>query len=377
MPFTSKLRAFLIKPVNRIESIVVIVLVVPLLTAAVTSAATTISTSIETGGNLSLPFGTNENGKIKIGGNDFIYGTTNGTGGYNMAVGFNSGTTTMTGINNVIIGHASFGMNTTGYANNAVGTALLQHNTTGYNNNVMGDTSLLNNTEGHANTAIGDETMPANTTGYQNTALGADSLFDNVGGHNNVSVGYNSGGGITTGIGNTFIGVNANTGTIDGLTNATAIGYNAQAKQSNSLILGNGANVGIGTSTPSEKLVVDGNLTVTGLTNGVKIFRGLLNQAGTNAPTVSVLENTFGGTITFDYVSPGIYKATLAGAFPDFEKFGGIAAAKGGSDPAIVLVVWNDEEPGDGFFVTVTGTEDGIQRDGVLDHNYFEIRVYP
>jgi hypothetical protein len=42
------------------------------------------------------------------------------------------------------------------------------------------------------------------------------------------------------------------------LTNATAIGAGAIVSQSNSLVLGNNANVGIGTSAPNSKLYVTG-----------------------------------------------------------------------------------------------------------------------
>lgn len=54
------------------------------------------------------------------------------------------------------------------------------------------------------------------------------------------------------------------------LTNATAIGANAIVSASNSLVLGNNANVGIGISSPSEKLHVIGNLRFDGalMSNG-------------------------------------------------------------------------------------------------------------
>ena len=48
-----------------------------------------------------------------------------------------------------------------------------------------------------------------------------------------------------------------------GITNATAIGANAVVTQSNSLVLGSGVNVGIGTTAPAAKLHVDGSVRVT------------------------------------------------------------------------------------------------------------------
>jgi hypothetical protein len=72
---------------------------------------------------------------------------------------------------------------------------------------------------------------------------------------NNTFFGYSAGQGNTTGGNNTILGFQADLGA-NNLTNATAIGANALVSQSNSLILGNNANVGIGTSTPNSKLTV-------------------------------------------------------------------------------------------------------------------------
>ncbi len=52
------------------------------------------------------------------------------------------------------------------------------------------------------------------------------------------------------------------------------------------------------------------------LSGGVKSYRALLTQTGTSAPTVTVLENTLGGTVVWTRVGPGDYWATLTGAFP-------------------------------------------------------------
>jgi hypothetical protein len=79
-----------------------------------------------------------------------------------------------------------------------------------------------------------------------------------------------------TGSNNTFLGYSANQGTNDTLTNATAIGANAQVTANNALVLGsisgtNGAtastNVGIGTTAPAYTLDVRGTGNFTGLVN--------------------------------------------------------------------------------------------------------------
>jgi hypothetical protein len=68
-------------------------------------------------------------------------------------------------------------------------------------------------------------------------------------------VGTDALGSNTTGSNNTAIGSGANV-SAGNLTNATAIGANAIVSQSNSLVLGNNANVGIGTTSPAAKLEV-------------------------------------------------------------------------------------------------------------------------
>lgn len=57
------------------------------------------------------------------------------------------------------------------------------------------------------------------------------------------------------------------------------------------------------------------NLSATGTTNGVKVYRALLTQTGTDAPVATVLENTLGGTVVWSYSDVGLYVGTLNGAF--------------------------------------------------------------
>lgn len=90
----------------------------------------------------------------------------------------------------------------------------------------------------------------------------------------------------TDGVNNTAIGNGADFST-GNLTNATAIGSAAVVSQSNSLVLGNGANVGIGTSTPSERLHVVGN----GLFTGNVTVNGTLNAA-LPAGSTNYIQNT-------------------------------------------------------------------------------------
>lgn len=45
------------------------------------------------------------------------------------------------------------------------------------------------------------------------------------------------------------------------------------------------------------------------------MYRALLTQSGTGAPTATVLANTLGGTVVWSYVDVGTYLGTLTGAF--------------------------------------------------------------
>jgi len=48
---------------------------------------------------------------------------------------------------------------------------------------------------------------------------------------------------------------------------------------------------------------------------GYKIYKALITQSGTDAPTAIVLENTLSGDLTWSYNTVGVYVATLAGEF--------------------------------------------------------------
>lgn len=50
---------------------------------------------------------------------------------------------------------------------------------------------------------------------------------------------------------------------------------------------------------------------------GVKVYRALVSQTGTDAPTAIVLENSLGGDIVFSRANVGLYDGTLNGAFPE------------------------------------------------------------
>jgi hypothetical protein len=118
-------------------------------------------------------------------------------------------------------------------------------------------------TESRNNVFVGFQAGSATETGIRNVAVGSGALSQNIDGSSNTALGSNAMSTLTTGDYNTAIGYGAEVG--DGLTNATAIGAFAFAGQSNTVVIGsiqgvNGAtataNVGIGTTTPMNRLHV-------------------------------------------------------------------------------------------------------------------------
>ncbi|MHB8304204.1 MAG: beta strand repeat-containing protein, partial [Acidobacteriaceae bacterium] len=210
-----------------------------------------------------------------------------------------AGNLTMTGSYNTATGYQSLLAGTTGGYNVASGYQSLYSNTTGGYNVANGTYALLSNTSGTQNTASGGQSLYFNTTGSYNVATGFRALDLNTSGNYNTATGYYAGLKNTTGSNNTFLGYNA--GNADGvvttpgtLTNATALGYNAQVTASNSLVLGGtgayGVNVGIGTTSPYATLSVVGTSAlgtiVSGTWNGTPLTSPYINF-GTGANQVS------------------------------------------------------------------------------------------
>ena len=137
---------------------------------------------------------------------------------------------------------------------------------TGYNGintekcTFIGNYAGQNNNNGAGNLFVGYQAGSANVAGSYNVFMGYNAGLVSTAGYNTF-VGYQAGNVNSTGANNTYLGYNAN-GTA-ALTNATAIGYNASVTASNSLILGNGVNVGIGTTAPGGMFQVNSTAPVT------------------------------------------------------------------------------------------------------------------
>ncbi|SDX51707.1 hypothetical protein SAMN05444411_106121 [Lutibacter oricola] len=117
--------------------------------------------------------------------------------------------------------------------------------------NNQNSTVVGSGAQGNANnTTVYGYRAVINTSAQNSTAIGANASVS-ANGQNSNAIGYNA-------------KVNAS----GYVTNATAIGTNAEATKSNTLILGNNANIGIGTSDPTEKLQVNGSVKIVDGTEG-------------------------------------------------------------------------------------------------------------
>ena len=109
----------------------------------------------------------------------------------------------------------------------------------------------------------------------------------------------------TTGSNNTAIGFNASVGS-NNLTNATAIGANTTVNVSNAVVIGNNANVGIGVSSPTEKLDVDGKIRMRSGSNDGYIALSDSNGVMTWTNPASVLTGGDMNTSDYDTNNDGI-----------------------------------------------------------------------
>ncbi|MCD6566254.1 MAG: hypothetical protein J7K53_09965 [Bacteroidales bacterium] len=215
-------------------------------------------------------------------------GYDNITGYKNVFIGYKSGANNTSGEKNIFIGNASGEFNTTGGYNSFIGYNAGIVNSTGIGNTFLGSNCGFYNSTGAFNTCLGSHTgeyldaCSANTfigtysghgggfpgsypstkiTGNYNTFLGYRSGFDNLSGSNNTYLGYQSGHGNASGSGNVFIGSEAgyneagsNKLYIDNTNTTTPLIYGDFASD----VLRFNANVGIGSTSTSAKLYVNG-----------------------------------------------------------------------------------------------------------------------
>ena len=195
----------------------------------------------------------------------------NTTGNSNVGVGYSTLQNNTIGTGNTGIGYLALSANITANSTTAVGYQALM-TSTGAFNTAVGASALGLTTTGTENTAMGTAASQNNTTGSYNTTYGRGALTGNTTGNYNLALGYFAGNiAGTVGNNNNFIGAYADATTIN-LTNATAIGYNAKVGASNSMVLGgtgvDAVKVGINTTTPTERLEIQGSVKIVDGTQG-------------------------------------------------------------------------------------------------------------
>jgi hypothetical protein len=206
------------------------------------------ASKLDVNGSINLSVGN----RITIGGVNLL----NATGTRNIAIGDGSGAANTTGTDNTFIGYQAGKQNSSGVNNTFIGRQAGAANYEGSNLVIIGNRAGFANTTGSDNNLLGFQAGLTNTVGSGNNFFGKWAGRLNVSGGNNSFFGTQAGQSNTIGSSNTYVGYKAD-GSAD-LTNATALGANAMATQSNSVILGNNANVGIGTMAPSYKLDIVG-----------------------------------------------------------------------------------------------------------------------
>jgi hypothetical protein len=193
-----------------------------------------------------------------------------------------SGNMTLTGMNNIAVGDGMASI-TTATDNVSIGATSLGSVTSGGRNFALGNYALYFNSTGSDNVGLGFNGLK-NTTASGNTAIGSNVGFSNTTGANNTFIGFNAG--YTDGVVTTSAG----------LSNATAIGYNAQATSSNSFVLGgtgsSAVNVGMNDTAPATRLSVVGNAQIGYASGQAAPTNGLIVNGnvgvGTASPTAAL-----------------------------------------------------------------------------------------
>jgi hypothetical protein len=102
---------------------------------------------------------------------------------------------------------------------------------------------------------------------------------------------------------------------------------------------------------------------------GYKVYKALITQTGTSAPTLIVLQNTI-GTITPSYTSAGNYVLSSSGLFTLNKTFQLI----GTPSDVTAQLYFNQSDADD---LSLYTTSSGVAADGMVSNTSILIEVYP
>lgn len=126
---------------------------------------------------------------------------------------------------------------------------------------------------------------------------------------------------------------------------------------------------------------ITGNLATSTNYMGIKVWRGLVSQSGTAAPTATVLENSLPGTITWARTSAGLYTATLTGAFTANKTFATITSSRSitATDTGHYAIYRSDANTltVKSVFQNPSSTSGNALADAMLGDTPVQILVYP
>lgn len=124
-------------------------------------------------------------------------------------------------------------------------------------------------------------------------------------------------------------------------------------------------------STGRLKIFVSNGTVWIDMGRGYAVYTAIVTQAGTDAPTATVLDNSLGGAVTLGRSSAGVYTFTRTGVFMSNKTFIEVTVDSGATG-VITRVARTSAN-----VVTITvATEAGVAADLVGNLN-LEIRVYP
>ena len=249
-------------------------------------------------------------------------GSPSPTGERNTAIGYGTLISEAGGGANTAIGYEALTSLTSASSNTAVGHWAMRETLTGIQNIAVGSHSLSSNTTGSLNVAVGGCALLFNVSGGQNTAVGKDALYHLTAGQGNAAFGAYAGDLLENGDYNIYIGhpglaTESNTVRIGNSTDHSAafmagirgvtvagpeyvvIDANGQLGSTAStggsgywtasgsdIYSSNTGNAGIGTTSPSQKLDVDGNIEMNGrLYMGSSLF---MHDFGTDSTFLGV-----------------------------------------------------------------------------------------